>query len=109
MKAEVKNAADESQVKNAVDNIERRDELEKNDIIAVLNTVEGRRLIWRILDWTGCEGTPKRNDDALTYMAIGSGDVGRWLKSEIVKADERLLLKIMQENMEVTDARTRRS
>ena len=109
MKPEVKNAADETQIKNAEANIERREDIEKRDIITVLNTAEGRRFIWRILDWSGCEGTPKRSDDALTYMAIGSGDVGRWLKAEVIKADEGLLLKMMQENMEVTDARSRKA
>jgi DNA-binding MarR family transcriptional regulator len=98
--AQVKNAADEEQVKKAEERELVNRDTELNDIIAVLSTPQGRRLVWRILSWTGCEGTPKRIDDALTYMAIGSGDVGRWLKSEVVEAGEDLLFQMMRENLE---------
>ena len=98
--AVVKNAADEKQVKKAVDNDRSRREIELLDLVEILQTPAGRRVMWRILEWTGCEGTPKRSNDALTYMAIGSGDVGRWLKSEIIKAGEPLLFDMMRENME---------
>lgn len=99
----VKNAGDEKQVKNAAEKELVTRDMELSDIITVLNTPAGRRFIWRILGWCGCDATPKRNDDALTYMAIGAGDVGRWLKSEIIEAEEELLLQMMKENMEKTE------
>ncbi len=75
-------------------------EAELLDMREVLKSPAGRRLLWRVMDWTGCEGTPKRSTDELTYMAIGSADVGRWLKSEIISADENFLFTMMKENME---------
>jgi hypothetical protein len=99
-RVQVKNAGDEEQVKKAEEiEIYNRD-TELNDIISVLSTPQGRRFVWRILGWCGCDSTPKRSDDALTYMAIGSGDVGRWLKSEVVEAGEDLLFQMMRENIE---------
>ena len=98
--AQVKNAGDPVQVKKAEERELVTRDIELNDIIAVLSTPHGRRLIWRILGWCGCDSTPKRSDDALTYMAIGSGDVGRWLKSEVVEAGEELLFQMMRENIE---------
>jgi hypothetical protein len=103
--SEVKNAGDKEQVRRAVDNEETRRRRELNDIVEVCSTPQGRRLAWRILEWTGCEGTPHRNTQELTYMAIGSGDVGRWLKAEIVEANEDLLFKMMTENKGEADGR----
>lgn len=82
-------------------------EAELLDLREVLKTVSGRRLLWRVLDWTGCEGTPKRSTQELTYMSIGTGDVGRWLKSEIISADENFLFTMMKENMEGMNVRTK--
>ena len=107
--SEVKNAGDEGQVKKAVENAEFRRRKELNDIVEVLSTEQGRRLAWRILEWSGCEGTPKRATDEFTYMAIGSGDVGRWLKSEIISANEDLLFKMMVENKGEQDGRRTKS
>jgi hypothetical protein len=98
--AQVKNAGDEAQVKKAEERELVNRDTELNDIISVLSTPQGRRFIWRIMGWCGCDETPKREDDALTYMAIGSGDVGRWLKSEVVEAGEDLLFQMMRENLE---------
>jgi hypothetical protein len=96
----VSNAADEKQVKEFVDRDRATRENELLDLVDVLKTPQGRRLMWRIMAWCGNEGTPKRATDELTYMAIGSGDVGRWLKSEVVEAGEDLLFQMMRENME---------
>ena len=100
MTASVKNAADEKQVKQASSNAKFQRDVEVRDIIDVLSTPQGRRLIWRIIEWSGCEGTAFRHTNELTYMAIGSGDVGRWIKSEIISADEKILFKMMEENVE---------
>ena len=96
----VKNCADEEQVKKAGEKDRVTREVELLDIVDVLNTPAGRRLVWRIMAWCGVDNTPKRSDDALTYMAIGSGDVGRWLKAEVVEAGEELLFQMMRENID---------
>lgn len=96
----VKNAGDEQQVAMAVEKEETARQKELNDLVEVLSTPSGRRLIWRIMGWCGIDSTPHRQTSELTYMAIGSGDVGRWLKSEVVEAGEELLFQMMRENIE---------
>lgn len=100
MSSEVKNAADAKQVKQAEENIEFKEDAQKRDLIDVLSTPQGRRVLWRVMEWSGCEGTPHRQTNELTYMAIGSGDVGRWLKAEILNAGETFLFNMMKENAE---------
>ena len=98
--AEVKNAADPEQVEKATENERVKREIELLDMVEVLALPAGRRFVWRIMSWCGVDNTPKRSTDQLTYMAIGSGDVGRWLKSEVVEAGEELLFQMMRENIE---------
>ncbi len=106
----VANASDEKQIAKAVEKDRVTRETELLDMVEVLSTPAGRRLVWRILAWCGVDNTPKRGDDALTYMAIGSGDVGRWLKAEVVDAGEELLFQMIRENLENKgDGNARRS
>lgn len=101
MTVSVKNAADEKQVRQAASNDEFKRDVEIRDLIDVLSTKQGRRVMWRIMEWSGCEGTPFRQTNELTYMAIGSGDVGRFIKSEIISAGEQFLFTMMKENQEI--------
>jgi hypothetical protein len=96
----VRNAADADQVAAAVDKEDTGRQRELMDLAEVLSTPAGRRLVWRVMAWCGSESTPKRQTSELTYMAIGSGEVGRWLKSEVIEAGEELLFQMMRENIE---------
>lgn len=110
-KALVKNAADEEQVQKAEETQISNREIELMDLVDVLDSKAGRRLLWKILSFCGTEQTPYRDNDRLTYMAIGSGDVGRWLKAEIISAGEEFLFMMMKENIEnggEQNARSRR-
>ena len=99
-KVAVRNAADKSQVKEAEKNDENIAEEQRNDIVKILNTPEGRRLIWRIMSRCQSFNSVKKFDNEHTYMAIGAQDLGHWLMTEVVNADENLLFNMMKENME---------
>lgn len=94
----VRNAADPKQVGIAEKREKDDRERELGDLRAVLSTVEGRRLLWRLLGkfkW----GQAVFNVDA-TVMAFNAGmqNAGNFLVSEITEADDQQLLVMMQES-----------
>lgn len=93
----VKNAASEKQVNKAVRREESQREKEINDLKTVLNTVEGRRVFWRMMDHCKVFGTVWEPSAKIHYNS-GKQDVGHFIMSEIVDADERFLLEMMREN-----------
>lgn len=93
----VKNAGDPEQVENAKKSqgFKRDDEL--NDIRMVLNTQAGRRFVWRILEKCGVHRSIW-SQSALIHYNSGQQDLGHYIESEIVEADENLLFLMMTEN-----------
>lgn len=93
----VKNAASEKQVKKAeVKELSKR-EMELNDLRIVLGSVRGRRVFWRLLEHCKVFGTVWEPSAKIHYNS-GQQDVGHFLMSEIVQADERYLFDMMREN-----------
>ena len=72
---------------------------EKSDIKTVLSTASGQRFVWRLLEY--CSTFSSVFNENQLWMANNSGkqDVGHFIMSEIGKADERLLFKMMKANM----------
>ena len=58
----------------------------------------GREFLWKVLQFCKPIGQPIFNPHSLTqsYLA-GKQDVGNWLLSEILRVDEEIYLKAMQE------------
>ena len=95
-KALVKNAADEAQVAEAVKKLQITREDELNDIRAILNTKQGRRVFWRML--SKCKVFESIwSQSAMIHYSSGQQDIGHWLMSEMVEADENLLFLMMSE------------
>jgi hypothetical protein len=93
----VRNAANKKQVKSAKATAKFVREGELKDISAMLGTVEGRRVAWRIL--TKCRVFESIwHGSAMIHYNSGQQDLGHWLMSEITDADEALLFKMMKEN-----------
>lgn len=69
---------------------------EVNDIKTVLATISGRRLYWRLLEHCKTFETVWEPSARIHYNA-GLQDVGHFLLSEVVDADENLLFKMMKE------------
>lgn len=93
----VKNAADPKQVRHAGRKEKDARQRELDDLRAVLNMQEGRRVIWRLMGWSGFLQNPSHQRGDMTHQNIGRGDVGRFLLSEIVEADEDKYPLMMKE------------
>jgi len=80
----VKNAADPEQVKRAgrEERFDRKRELE--DVKAVMETVAGRRLLWRIINkLCHFDSSSAEHSGSMTYLNEGERNIGRVLKSDI--------------------------
>jgi hypothetical protein len=100
-KSLVKNAASEKQVKKAEKvEVSKRDQ-QLNDLRSVLNTPSGRRVIWRFLEKCRVFNTIWEASAKIHYNS-GQQDIGHYIMSEIVDADERFLLEMMKENKKET-------
>jgi hypothetical protein len=97
-RALVRNAADPKQVDNAKKKEKLRRENELADLRAVLNTLEGRRLVWRLLG--KLKWGQSTFDTEVTQMAFNAGmqNAGNFLMAEIIEADQTKLLLMMQES-----------
>ena len=96
-KAEVRNAADETQVAKAGKAEEEKRRQELNDIRTVLSTISGRRLLWRMMEQCKTFSSVMDNSAAKVTYNAGKQDLGHFIMAEIVEADENLLFKMMKE------------
>jgi hypothetical protein len=96
----VQNAADPRQVKNARRKAKQARELELADLAAVLGTLNGRRLLMRVLGY--CRMFEEVFDESAHRTAFNAGarNVGLFLLSEITTADETAFFLMMQEKRE---------
>jgi hypothetical protein len=93
----VTNAADESQVKAAVQKLRRRRQQELNDVRAVLSTREGRRMFWRYLDFCGVYRTSFQGQFQ-TFFNEGQRNVGLVLLSDVNEADPKAHALMLEED-----------
>lgn len=97
-KALVGNAASKKQVTKAGRKEELSRDGELNDIRAVLSTAEGQRFIWRLMEKCKTFNSIWVSNAAIHYNS-GQQDIGHFIMSEIVEADEQLLFNLMKSNM----------
>lgn len=72
------------------------------DIKTVLSSKSGRRLYWRLIEYCKVFETIWEPSARIHYNS-GVQDVGHFLLSELVDADENLLFKMMKENKKEND------
>ncbi len=96
----VKNAADEPQVKKAGDKMKLKEKIELDDLRFVLKNIEGRRVMWRLLEQCKVFETIWENSARIHYNA-GKQDIGHYIMSEVVRANEDAFLLMMKENKEI--------
>jgi len=82
-RAMVANAADSKQVKNAGRKEKDRRQRELDDLRAVLDMPQGRRLLWRLIALSGYSENPSHPRGDVTNQNIGKADMGRIIISEI--------------------------
>lgn len=102
-RSEVKNVADEKQVKKAKMSDEQRRRQELNDLASILQEPHGRRFIWRLLERCNVFESIQRQSAEIHYLS-GQRDVGLFLMSEVTEADQIALFKMMLESSEKKDA-----
>lgn len=77
------NAADRSQVERANARAKRIRKQEQADLRAVMDTPEGRRVIWRFLERAAPFGSAFNTNAMAQSHTIGWQDAGKWWLSEI--------------------------
>lgn len=88
---------DKKQVKTAeqLEEIKRRQQL--NDIRTLLSSASGRRFVWRLLEKCNTFASVySQNPSDMSYLS-GQQDLGHFIMSEVVTADEHLMFKLMKE------------
>lgn len=100
MKTEVKNAANEQQIKDSMTKEERERELELADLRFLLSHPQGRRFIWRLLKHCRVFSSVFNHSGSMTYYNSGIQDVGHFVQSEVVEAKKESYFEMMRENAE---------
>lgn len=100
MRALVKNAADEGQVKNADEKEKRGRERDLDDLFTVLSTIQGRRFVWRYLSLCGVFRTSFAGEIGQTAFNEGSRIVGLTMLNDINEADDTAYMKMLKESKE---------
>lgn len=97
MNKPIENAADPRQVSEAKNRERRKLERDAQDLVKVLSQIEGRRLMWRLLDHCGVFTTIWDNSARIHYNA-GRQDVGHFVMQEIIKAEPDAFQMMMNES-----------
>lgn len=97
-KALVGNASDKEQVKKARRAENNLEEKKLDDMRWVLRDPQGRRVLWRIMSFCKSYSSAYATEANDAYYNIGQQDVGRFVMSEITKADEEKLFLMMKEH-----------
>lgn len=91
-----KNAANQKQVKSQEQRLKLERETEINDLKVLLSSPHGRRVFWRILEHCKVFSSVWEASAKIHYNA-GIQDVGHFILSEVLEADDQALLKMMNE------------
>lgn len=73
-----------------------RDQQLKTDIMDVLSTPAGRRVVWHILSHCEPMAINQRLDNSV-WLLEGRREVGLWLISELTRADSRAYIRLMDQ------------
>ena len=91
-----KNAADAAQVKEGERKAKHGRDRELDDLSKLLATPQFRRFIWRVMGKCKTFESIWENSARIHFNA-GQQDIGHYLMSEIVEANEEALLLMMKE------------
>lgn len=94
----ITNVADPDQIKNAKKKEKFARENELEDIKATLALPQAQRFVWRILERCKTFESIYEQSARIHYNA-GQQDLGHFLMSEIISADEQLLFAMMKNNL----------
>lgn len=96
VKQAVRNASDPLQVAEARKHDALRKQNEDNDLIDLMNTEVGRRVIWRFLNYTNVYESIFTTSSEIYYRA-GKQDVGHRVMKEVARVTPAAYLLMQQE------------
>lgn len=96
----VRNAANPEQVKNAEMLERHRVDSEIRDMAVVLNSPEGRRLVWRYLEFCSVFKSTFNHSGSISAFNEGMRNVGLKLMAELNEASPEAYLIMLKESKE---------
>ena len=66
------------------------------DLEAVMNLPQGRRVLWRVLDQSKLLASNMFTGNSTTFYNLGQREIGLWLYNEIMTADPKQFLSMME-------------
>lgn len=96
-RAHVRNASDASQVKRAVESANRRAVREQSELRETLQTIQGARVLWRILESCGIHTLSFTSDPYRTAFNEGGRNEGNKLLAQIFAADPDAYLRMQKD------------
>lgn len=97
----VKNASNESQVKEAEKRQRLRLDQDRDDLKYILQSQQGQRFVWRLLGGCGVFELSYRQSGSETMFNEGRRSVGLKLLAEVTKAEPTKLIAMMQKGDEL--------
>lgn len=91
------NAASEKKVKKMVGREERLAHRQHDDMKYMLSTVNGRRVLWRILEKCGVFRSVHHPSGSQVYYNAGQQDVGHFVLTMILDAEPKKFLDMQLE------------
>jgi hypothetical protein len=91
------NASTPKQVKKQVSREERLRRRQMDDIAAVLSSIHGRRLLWRLLTECGVFKSVHHQSGSQVYYNAGKQDVGHFLMAEVIETDPKKFMEMQTE------------
>lgn len=76
---------------------------ELDDMISVLNSPAGKRVLWRIMDKSGLMAPNMFTGNSATFHNIGKRDLGLWVYNEIMEANPQGFVNMMQAQLKQKD------
>ncbi len=92
----IRNAADPAQVKAAGDRVQAEEDRQANDLRTVLNTIEGRRFIWRL--FAPLDRLSFHSSGSVTAFQEGERNHALKLKAEVVATAPKAYLLMIEEH-----------
>ncbi len=94
------NSADPKQVKEMGRKVDSLRNQELNDLRFVLDSMQGRRLMWRLLSECKTFGSVFHQSGSMQSYLIGKQDFGHFLMGELLQAGDEFYLKMQSEEIE---------
>jgi len=73
---------------------------EKEDLGAMLNHSQGRRVLWRILDQSKLLAPDMFTGNSTTFYNLGKRDLGLWLYNEIMGSEPKAFMTMMNDQLQ---------